>query len=386
MNTSPEAKSGQQGARRNRWVWIALAVLIFLGVVGMLGSAEDTVDVSKSKSPPHVPLVSTETVSVASETIEVSAFAEVRPRWSAELRAAVSGRVTNVMNNALAGELVAAGDTLITIEDSRYVAQKAEAEVAVKQAGLALWQAKNANLVARKDYQRSGRKAPNDLALKLPQLDIAQSAVASARARLATAKQQLNDATVVAPFAGFVTQRFVSPGQSVNVGDRLVKLVDSTTYELALELSRASWDLLRKPIAGLSAKVTDHKGKIIARAKIRRGGGFLDEATRQYKVFLHIRGEEARNVLSGDFVRVLLPGTTVAAALNVPTSALTQEGHVWYVDDRDRLQRMTPKILFRRQDRAVIAAPAGGESWRVAVTPLASFLPGKHVRARAGRS
>ncbi|MEM7430191.1 MAG: efflux RND transporter periplasmic adaptor subunit [Pseudomonadota bacterium] len=384
MNTSTEVNTGRAPARRARWLWIALAVLTFFGVIGLLGSAEDTVDVSKSKAPPRAPLVSTETVAVGSETIEVSAFAEVRPRWSAELRAAVSGRITSVQNNALAGELVAAGDALITIEDSRYVAQKAEAELALKQAGLALWQAKNANLVARKDYQRSGRKAPNNLALKLPQLDIAKSAVASARARLTTAERQLNDATVVAPFAGFVTKRFVSPGQSVNIGDRLVKLVDSTTYELALELSRASWDLLRKPIAGLSAKVTDHKGKTIARAKIRQGGGFLDETTRQYKVFLHIRGAEAKNVLSGDFVRVLLPGTTVAAALNVPASALTQEGHVWYVDDADRLRRISPKILFRRQDRAVIAAPAGQESWRIAVTPLASFLPGKRVRTRAG--
>ncbi len=384
MSTSPEANTDHASARRARWFWIALAVVIFVTVVGVLSSAEDTVDVSKSKTPPLPPLVSTETVSVGSETIEVSAFAEVRPRWSAELRAAISGRVTSVRNSALAGELVAAGDTLLTIEDSRYMAQKAEAELALKQADLALWQAKNANLVARKDYQRSGRRAPNDLALKLPQLDIAQSAVASARARLITSKRQLNDATVVAPFAGFVTKRFVSPGQSVSVGDRLVKLVDSTTYELDLELSRANWDLLQKPISGRSAKVTDHNGKIIARARIRQGGGFLDETTRQYKVFLHIQGEEARNVLSGDFVRVLLPGTTVAAALNVPASALTQEGHVWYVDDRDRLQRMTPKVFFRRQDRAVIAAPAGHDIWRIAVTPLASFLPGKRVRAHIG--
>ncbi|MEM1200901.1 MAG: efflux RND transporter periplasmic adaptor subunit [Pseudomonadota bacterium] len=384
MNTSTEASTDHAPSRRMRWLWIVLAVLILLAVVGLLGSTEDTVDVSKSKAPPRPPLVSTETVLVGSETIEVSAFAEVRPRWSAELRAAISGRVTSVLNSALAGELVAAGDTLLTIENSRYMAQKAEAELALKQADLALWQAKNANIVARKDYQRSGRRAPNELALKLPQLDIAQSAVVSARARLITAERQLNDATVVAPFAGFVTERFVSPGQSVSIGDRLVKLVDSTTYELDLQLSRASWDLIQKPISGLSAKVTDHKGKIIARASIRQGGGFLDETTRQYKVFLHISGKEARNVLSGDFVRVLLPGTTVAAGLNVPASALTQEGHVWYVDDEDRLQRMTPRILFRRQDRAVIAAPTGQDSWRIAVTPLASFLPGKRVHARTG--
>lgn len=380
-NASTDDPAGEE-APRKRWVWIVLALFVLGGVALFLATAEDTVDVEQAKAPPPAQLVSIETVPVGPATVEVSSFAEIRPRWSAELRAAVSGRVTDVLESALAGERVRAGTTLITIENSRYVAELAAAELALKEARLALWQAKNATYVARKEYESSGTTPPNDLALRLPQLDIAKSSVASAEARVSAAKRQLDDAVVTAPFSSFVTERFVSPGQTVNTGERLVKLVDNATFELTVELGRNDWALLKRPLAGLTAQVLNQGGEVIAQADIRRGGGFLDETTRQYKVFLELSGPGSKRVLSGDFVRVMLPGITVPAALSIPASAFTQEGYVWHLDAEDRLQRVTPRVLFRRRGRIVIEAPEGAGTWRIATTPLASFLPGQKVRAK----
>lgn len=382
--TEPEVLGQPPAKAPRRWPWLILAFIVLAAVMAYLSVAEDTADVSEAKTPPPMPLVSVETVSVGPETVEVSAYAEVRPRWAAELRSAVSGRVTGVRETALAGERVEAGTVLITIEDSRYAADLAAAELALKEARLALWQAKNAVHVARKEFERNGIEPPNELALKLPQLGIAEASVESAEARVAAAKRRLEEATVTAPFAGFVTERFVSPGQTVNAGDRLVKLVDNATFELAVELGRSDWVLLKQPLAGLKGRVEHQNGDSAAEAAIRQGGGFLDETTRQYKVFLELSNADAGTVLSGDFVRVLLPGITVAATLNIPASAITQEGYVWHLDGQDRLQRVTPRILFRRDDRIVIEAPDGAETWRIAVTPLASFLPGRKVRPGRG--
>ncbi|MEX3008522.1 efflux RND transporter periplasmic adaptor subunit [Hoeflea sp. TYP-13] len=323
-----------------------------------------------------------ETISVGPETVEVASFSEVRPRWSAELRAAVSGRINKVFDTALAGERVEAGATLITIENSRYVAELAAAELALKEAKLALWKAKNATTLARKEFERNNTTPPNDLALRLPELEIAQSRVTSVKSRVEAARRQLDDSTVTAPFSSFVAERFVSPGQSVNAGETLVKLVDDTTFELTVELGRRDWVLLQQPLPGQTAHVVSQDGETIAQATIRQAGGFLDEKTRQYKVFLEIDDPGPVPVLSGDFVRVILPGVTVPKALNIPASALTQEGYVWYLDENDRLQRVTPQVLYRRQDRIVIEAPEGADTWRIAVTPLVSFLPGQMARAK----
>ena len=290
------------------------------------------------------------------------------------------GAVVEVLDSALAGERVDAGTTLVTIENSRYLAELAAAQLALDEAHLALWRAKNATLVAKREFERTKTKPPNDLALKLPQLGIAKSAVTAAEARVAAANRQLSDTTITAPFSGFVTERFVSPGQIVSAGDRIVRLADNTNFELTAELGRKDWLLLKRPLSGQTAKVLDQSDALVVQARIRRGGGFLDEATRQYKVFLEIN--EPESVLSGDFLRVVLPGITVPVAMRIPASSLTQKGYIWYVDDDGRLQRTTPKVLFRRHDRIVIEAPQGLETLRIATTPLASFLPGQKVRAK----
>lgn len=364
-----------------RWLWILLALVVLGAVLTFLDSAEDTIDVSRRDATPPTQLVSIETVIVGSETAEVVAFAEVRPRWAAEIRSAVSGRVIEVQKNALAGERVSEGATLIKIEDTQYVAGIAAAELALEEARLDLLRAENDATVARKQFERDGTTAPNDLALKLPQLRIAKRAVTSAEAQVAAARRQLENTTIKAPFSGFVTERFVSLGQSMSAGERLIMLVDDRRFDLTVELGRNDWALLQQPASGLSARVLDQEGELIAEARIRRGGGFLDESSRQYKVFLEIDDAQSTAVLSGDFLQVALPGKAIQKALNIPETALTREGFVWHLDDDDRLQRFDPEILFRRHDRIVIEAPKGASTWRIASTPLASFLPGQQAQA-----
>jgi len=364
--------------KQKRWLWILLSLAMLVTVMLFLTWTEDSIDVKATESSPPLQPVSIETRTVMAETGVVSGFAEVRPRWSVALQAAVSGRGLRVLDNAMVGERVAAGTTLVAIENSPYVADLAAAKMALQEAELALWKAKNATAVARKQYQRTGKKPPNDLALHLPELEIANSAVVSSQTRVAAAQQRLDDTQVTAPFSGFVTERYISLGQTAAAGERLLKLVDDQVFELTVELGQRDWQLLQRPFAGLNAQVLNQNGDIIAQASIRQGGGFLDETTRQYKVFLAIK-QPGPAVLSGDFVRVQLPGVTVPAALNVPESALTQEGYLWYLDADSRLQRLTPTTLFRRNGRLIIEAPVGASVWRIATTPLASFLPGQQV-------
>ncbi|MEP3248468.1 MAG: efflux RND transporter periplasmic adaptor subunit [Sneathiella sp.] len=369
-------------AKFRRLFFIIMALCLLGGVVFFLALAEDTADVEAVTTPPPLQLVTVDVVTPRSQTAKITAHGEVRPRWSVELRAAVSGQITAIKEGALAGGQVIKGAPLVDIENSRYVADVAAAELAIKEARLALWKAENATLVARAQYKRSGKKPPNDLALHLPQLDIAKASVKSTTAKLAAARRQLEDASVTAPFSGFITERFVSLGQTVSIDAPLVKLVDETVFEVTLELGRKDWALLKQPVSGQKARLFSQTGIFIAPAIIRHGGGFLDEKTRQYKIFLEVSNPTPGPLLSGDFVRVELPGKTIPAALEVSATALTQEGYLWYVDQEDRLRRLTPTILFRRQDRIILTLPENASAWRFATTPLKSFLPGQKVQTR----
>lgn len=369
---------GTSSSRGRRWLFIVLSVVV-LGAVGVvLFEAEDTVDVSRSAAPPPAQVVSVLEVVAQDSEAQVSVFAELRPRWNAEIRAAVSGRILNVHDAALAGTRVTAGTPLFEIERSQYLTAVAAAENAVEEAHLARLRAENNVTVARRQFARDGAEPPNDLALHLPQLRIAERSVASAQAQLAAARQQLADTTVTAPFSGFVTRRMASLGQTVAAGEDLVTLSDDSHFELTAELSQTDWALLIHPVAGTTARISHRDGRPLGTARVRQGGGYLDPQTRQVRIFLEV-SDPVAGVLAGDFLRVTFDGRAIADTLTLPETALTRSGHIWFVDADDLLVRKIPDILFRNDGTITIAVPDIPAPWRVAKTPLASFLPGQRV-------
>ncbi len=367
---------------KRRWLWIGLALVLLAAVLLLVSTSEDTADVPRTAATPPAPVVTVVDVSAAEAVATVTAFAELRPRWDAEIRAAVPGRIMQVHDAALAGERVDAGAPLIAIERTQYEAAVAAADLAVEEAALALWEAQNGVTLARREFERAGTTPPNELALKIPQLRIAERALASAEAQRAAAERRLADTQVTAPFSGFVTRRMASPGQTVAAGDPLVHLSDDQRLELVVELSPADWALLDHPIAGRTAALFHRDGRPLGRARIRDGGGFLDRQTRQPRIFLEV-ADRGDGLLAGDFVRVAFAGRAIAGTLSLPEAALTRTGHVWMVDADDRLVRLAPDILFRSGGVLVIAAPEGAGPWHVATAPLASFLPGLRVTPQA---
>ncbi|MCV6595114.1 MAG: efflux RND transporter periplasmic adaptor subunit [Silicimonas sp.] len=361
-----------------RWLFITVALAALGTVILLLLETEDTVDVSRSETPPPAQLVSVLHVNKAESAARISVYAELHPRWNAEIRAAVSGRILTVHDAALAGTRVAAGAPLFEIERSQYDTAAAAAEMALEEAQLARLRAENNVTVARRQFRRDGVNPPNDLALRLPELRIAERAVASAKAQLAAARQQITDTSVTAPFSGFVTERIASLGQTVAAGETLLTLSDDSQFELMAELSQADWALLAHPIAGRTAQLFHRDGSPLGEARIRQGGGFLDPKTRQMRVFLEV-ADPAPGVLAGDFLRITFDGRRIADTLRLPETALTRAGHIWLVDGNNLLVRHSPEILFRDGGFITIAPPETPGPWAVAKTPLASFLPGQRV-------
>lgn len=361
-----------------RWIWIVLALIALAGVIVVVFEVEDTADIDVTSAPPAAPVVSVIVVSKQTAQAQVSAFAEIRPRWDAALRATVNGRITHVHDGALLGARVAQGDPLFSIEKTQYRAALATAEVELAQAELDLLNAQNNVAIARRQFERDNVTAPTDLALKLPQLRIAEQSVAVAKARLEVARQDLSDTEITAPFDGFVTQRMASLGQSVSMGEPLVRVADNHNFEIIAEISQSDWALLDQPIAGQMAEIYHRDGTPLGQARVRSGGGFLEQDTRQMRVFLEII-TPSDAILAGDFVRITFHGRALENTLRVPEGALTRAGYIWLVDADDLLMRLKPDILFRSHGMITITTPDGAGPWNVAKIPLASFLPGQRV-------
>jgi membrane fusion protein (multidrug efflux system) len=147
----------------------------------------------------------------------------LQPVIKAELNAEVGGIVTRVLKDN--GDLVKAGELLVqldqtTFRDKLLSAQEAErsATVASDQAARQLkrmQQLNRQNLVTAEILETAEIKANQT-----------QSDLASAKARMVEARQQLERTEVRAPFDGVVAFRKVSAGDTAQVGKALIVLID----------------------------------------------------------------------------------------------------------------------------------------------------------------
>jgi membrane fusion protein (multidrug efflux system) len=152
----------------------------------------------------------------------------------------------------------------------------------------------------------------------------AQQTVAATKAQLDLIGKSIADGVVRAPFAGVVADRFVSPGEWVGPGMRLVSLVDDDplTVELAVPERWVPRLALGQSVAVSAIAYPDQQFA----ATVTRIGAEIGRQTRALTVEAELaRGSTLR---PGMFAEAHLTlGQTPMAV--VPRSALVQRGSTW---------------------------------------------------------
>ena len=364
-------------------LWIALALLVLAGVAVFLSSLEDIAEVNETASTAVLSQVTFVEADIGEHAGIISVFAEVKPRWQVDLRSRVAGIVNEVASPALGGNRVAADTVLLQLEQAPYQANLEEARSALKTAEFELLQKQKKRDIALKDWRAvNPDQNPPDMAIHLPEVRVAKQSVGAARARVGAAEFDLTSTSIRAPFDAIITDRSVSPGQSVNEGDVLFSLLDDSQLDIRVSLSPKQWALLRTGWDKTQADLSSEAGERVGSALLKRGGGFLDPKSRRYQLFLEVENPEKGAVLPGQFVRVGLPGKSIDGTMSIPESALTQNGFVWFLDPSDQLQRYQANALFRDNGEVVVKAPQDrkdGEVLRIVPLPMSAYLPGQQV-------
>jgi RND family efflux transporter MFP subunit len=164
------------------------------------------------------------------------------PAQRAEVRAKLGGTVAEV--RAERGQPVVPGQVLALIE-------AAPAREAYRSARAAVRAADDAAAVAAHQEQRTARLveagglAQRDLDVARNATTSARAQAAEARARLASAADQLEAATVRAPLRGVISARAVSAGDVVAVGGALFTVVDPSSMRLEATVPAAAIAQLR---------------------------------------------------------------------------------------------------------------------------------------------
>jgi RND family efflux transporter MFP subunit len=303
--------------------------------------------------------------------IPVVAEGSIRARHAAELEFEISGRVTRVWIEE--GQRVRRGQKLIGLDDREYRLALEEAnsrylqglgQLAVEEEGYdsqgaeRLLSEKTAELNRKErageithderlDRElRLGMEAVRDGAYRRELMEV-RSGLAAARADAARLELNLERAILKAPFSGVITDLDLNPGERIQSGETVCRLVDQINIEAdvgvlesdlgSIEVGRPAW--LTIPALGETIPV-----------RVDVVSPDIDTASRTCSVRLRFKSDRGR-VKPGMFVRAAIAGRVLGDRVMVPREAiLTRDGRpVVFRVEGDRAKWVYVKLGERNE-------------------------------------
>lgn len=290
----------------------------------------------------------------------VEGIANLRAQEAVLITAPVAGRVTAVQFRE--GARVAAGAPLVQLEDTE---ERAE------------YNAAKANYELQQQRFTRSQELRDKQLLSQDDFDAQAQTLKDAQARVSLTRAKLDKLAIVAPFAGVLGFRQVSPGTLVKPGDSIVSLD-------AIDTLRAEFQVTETQLGSLAAG-----SKVVARSAAWPGrefkgavamiGSRVDETTRTVAVQARIDNRDL--ALKPGMLLTLTAEAKPRQALFVPEAAVVPEGnqqYLWRVSAQHTVERVTVTLGARQPGLAEIVA--GLKAGDVVVTEgHGSLRPGKSV-------
>ena len=187
----------------------------------------------------------------------------------------------------------------------------------------------------------------------------AEIAVARKEINLVEAQRVLDDTTVFAEFDGVLSDVSVVLGGLVNANEKVAKLIDPNSLEVAFRVSNSEFGSLMRSETGLrgaaltvsfSALEDDITGQI------DRVSAAVGEGQTGRELFAHLGLSGAQILRPGDFVTVAIQEPVLNNVAVIPAKAASASGEVLLVGENNRLEAATVDILRKQGDRLVVRA------------------------------
>jgi RND family efflux transporter MFP subunit len=380
------------GSQRSWKIVLPLLILVG-GALVMVMMIKGRSAPTKQATPFSGVLVETRQVQRQDHPVQIAATGTVQARQETEIVPQVSGMVTELGSNLMAGGFVRAGELLFAVEPVDFQLAIDRARANLTKAELELETVKAQADIARTEWrQLHPNEEPSPLVVYLPQLKTAEAALASAHASLRQAQLDLERTRVTAPFNGFVRSETVDLGQYLRSGNKVATLVGTDAVEVILPLPLAdlAWlevprrnaqpgsrATLRMPAAAgqsWSGRIDRALGEVDPQGRMARVAVLVDDP---YGLKQSQPGQLPLAV--GSFVEATLQGKLLQQVVELPRRALREEHTVWVMDSEDKLRIVPVEVARLERDTALISQGlAGGE--QVVVSPVSGAADGLLLR------
>lgn len=348
---------------------VTIGILVFAGLLAMYLMSNPPEAQRGSKPKISQMSVEIKTIEPAMYQVYVDSFGTVKPRTQSKLVAQVSGQIDEISPNFREGGFFNKGEWLVTIDDRDYKVDVKVAEASLLDAQQKLAEEQARSSQAKADWQRLGKSGePNDLVLRLPQLNAAQANVLSAEARLEKAQLALERTKVVAPYDGRILNKQVDVGQVVSNNAHLADIFSSDYVEVRLPINNVDIPLIHLPeqttdnqqLDAVKVQFSSRFDDQIWHGNVVRTESSIDTSSQQLYVVAQIDDpytvkQNGRSTLKiGQYLNAKLAGKILSDVIVIPNQSIYQGSYV-YVVEEGVLKRRNVDILWKNNQDAVIS-------------------------------
>ncbi len=340
------------------------------------------------------------TVQMEDRIIEVIGTGTVQARQEANITPQVSGRITHIAPNFIAGGFFKEGDLLFKIENVDYKLAVDRSRAALAQAEFEFAQEESNARVARNEWERLAKdkeEEPNPLVVYEPQLKRARANVASAHAAVRQAELDLQRTALKAPFNCRIRSEEIDLGQYVRTGSSVATVAGTETAEIVVPLPLEELHWLSIPRQGSEnhgspaiVKVATGDQTFTWQGKVVRSLGEVDPRGRMARVVVavndpyHLKNKNGNgepDLEVGMFVETAIQGEKLSHVIPIPRRALRQEESVWIVDEESKLRIRSVEVA-RRERETILVQKGLKQGERVVLTALPGAANGMKLRPR----
>lgn len=306
----------------------------------------------------------------------------LQPVTKAELNAEVSGIVTKIFKDN--GDSVKAGELLVQLDQTTYRDKLLSAQESERSASVTADQAQK-QLRRMQQLNKQNLVTAEVLEAAEIKANQASSDLASAKARLVEARQQLERTEVRAPFSGVISARKASAGDTAQIGKALMVMIDPSSMRFEGFIAA---DQVGSVKVGQSVnfKVNGYPNQRFT-GTINRINPQANELTRQVQVFVELSKQDS--LVAGLYAEGFID-VDIQQSVMLDASAVVREGDntfVWLVAN-NKLTKLPVKLGIRdprfgtfqvldgvKVGDAILRHPVGGVKDGIAVTIATAAQP-----------
>lgn len=296
-----------------------------------------------------------ETLSPLDITPEYVSLAKVEEWQSSTLASEATGRVVWVCDCFEEGQYVEAGKSLLQIDNTSYTRDVVDREKDLVNARAGLLEAEADTEQARENYAALDLGEPNDIVLKLPELEAARLIVTSANAALEIAQNRLDETTIIAPYSGIISKTGATMGDLIGNGANLGTLVGTDQFLVRFPILENQLSLAQ---VGAEIQVETTTQPMFMKTGIIKSIDIdIDASTRLNSVLVAVQNPLEGDVLRlGRFVNGTFVGQTLSDVFAIPLIALDNEMQFFQIGEDQRLVATKVTPIYRDFTAVYIAA------------------------------